>query len=83
VTPEDIKAHDKIAYAEARAVAAAAHGYEAVDAVVKAHGGRLHQVFGPDQQVRFTISNLRLDPFERLRRSGGVKDVGRSEGRTA
>jgi PAS domain-containing protein len=73
---------DEIAYAEARAVAAAGHGLEAVDAVVKAHGGQLQQEFGPDRQVRFIIGNLRLDSSERPNRRGRT-DAVRSEGRTA
>jgi PAS domain-containing protein len=51
---------DQIAYAEAVAVAAASHGFEAVQAIVEAHGGRLQQWFASDKEVRFTISGLPL-----------------------
>lgn len=51
---------DKIAYAEARAVAAAAHGLEAVKTVVEAHGAKLHQDFEHDGAVHFVISGLQL-----------------------
>ncbi|WP_024512243.1 GAF domain-containing protein [Bradyrhizobium sp. ARR65] len=51
---------DKIAYAESCAVAVAAHGLEAVRAVVTAHGGQLDQYFGDNGTVYFKISGLRL-----------------------
>jgi hypothetical protein len=62
LTPEHERdeTSDQIIYAEAVAVAAASHGFEAVEAVVVAHGGRLQQSFGSDHQVRFAILDLPL-----------------------
>jgi putative methionine-R-sulfoxide reductase with GAF domain len=59
-TPEQERdvTRDQIAYAEAVAVAAASHGFEAVQAIVEAHGGWLQQSFVSDQQVRFAIRDL-------------------------
>jgi hypothetical protein len=54
------KTSDKIVYAEAVAVAAAAHGFEAVQAIVEAHGGRLKQSFVSDRKVCFAIMDLPL-----------------------
>jgi hypothetical protein len=51
---------DQIVYAEAVAVAAASHGFEAVQAVVEAHGGRLEQSFASDLEVCFAIRDLPL-----------------------
>ena len=75
-------AQDKIAYAEALAVAAATHGLEAVQKVVEAHGGELHQAIGEHRQ-RFTISKLPLDSRERPRRSRAAANPGRAEGRAS
>jgi PAS domain-containing protein len=84
VSPEDVttSTRDEIAYAEARAFAAAAHGLDAVDAVVKAHGGQLHQAFA-DRRVCFIISNLRVDASARSYRRKRADGAGCPEGRTA
>lgn len=74
---------DKIAYAENRAVAVAAHGLKAVRAVVTAHGGHLGQYFGDDGTVYFKISGLPLTRagLARLRRRAATSV--RSDGRTS
>ena len=51
---------DKIAYAEARAVAAAEHGLEVVKTVFEAHGAKLHQEFQDDGTACFNIGGLQL-----------------------
>lgn len=70
-TAEDVKAatRDVIAYAEARAVAAAAHGMEAVRKVIEAHGGRLLQPTERDGEVHVTICALPLATSEMVGRA--------------
>ncbi|HVR57018.1 MAG TPA: hypothetical protein VMT72_09340 [Pseudolabrys sp.] len=83
-TPEEERAStgDEIAYAEARAVAAAAHGLEAVQAVVKEHGGQMRQSFGQDREVYFAISGLGLAPSGRSRRGSRSDKRGHADRRT-
>src|SRR5262249_10469301 len=65
-TAEDVKAatRDAIACAEARAVAAAAHGMEAVRRVIEAHGGRLLLPIERDGELHVTICALPLATWE-------------------
>jgi PAS domain-containing protein len=79
-TPEHNSTTDKIADADALAVAAAAHGLEAIQAVIKAHDGELRQSFVQDREVRFTIRGLRLAP-PGLNREGMSYDKIRSDRR--
>ena len=59
---------DKIAYAERLAFSAAAHGFDAVRAVIAAHGGELRQSTGSAGELRLSISRLGL-ATPRARRS--------------
>ncbi|MGP0089136.1 MAG: PAS domain-containing protein [Xanthobacteraceae bacterium] len=56
----EVTTRDQIAYAERLAFSAAALGFDAVRAVIEAHGGELRQPTGSAGELRFRIQRLSL-----------------------